>query len=243
MVSKTIRDRARTIRQHAFNLLNAVTGRISDPGLQAELDWLETIKASNSIKQLEALQDRPGQVPTAWRGLGTFAHALVREQRPKTIVELGSFGGFSACAMALALKEHVPGGRLYAVDTWRGDPDTGAYDERVYEQFMTFRRELGLQEIIIPLRMTFDSARDHIPGLIDLLHIDGWHTFRAVRRDFRLFQPRLAPQALVLFHDVNTYFLGMRLFWLLASLKYPTALVPYSHGLGVLRWRGLVGAL
>ncbi len=237
MVPTTIRCGARAIRETACNLLGSFTARLADTALQAELTRLEASKSESPLQQLMRLQDRNGQVPTAWRDLGAIAYELVRSHRPRTVVELGSFGGFSACALALALKDHVPGSRLYAVDTWKGDPHTGAYDEQVYQQFLSFRRELGLEEIIIPLRMTFTEAREQIPNDIDLLHIDGWHTFGAVRRDFRLFQPRLAPQALVLFHDVNTHFLGMRLFWLLASLRHPTALVPYSHGLGVLRWR------
>ena len=237
MVSSTIRSGAKAVRRKVFSLLSRLTARQSDPDLQAELQRLDATKTGNSIRRLTDLQERPGQMRTAWSGLGPIAQALVREHQPHTVVELGSCGGFSACALALALKEHVPGGRLYAVDTWNGDPHTGFYDERVYQQFMSFRRELDLEEIIIPLRMSFRAARNQIPGRIDLLHIDGWHTFRAVRQDFRSFQPLLAPHALVLFHDVNTTFLGMRVFWLLASMKYPTATIPYSHGLGVLRWR------
>lgn len=237
MVPTTIRRGARAIRETACNLLGRFTARFADAGVQAELARLEISKSETPLQQLIQRQDRNGQVPTAWRDLGAIAYELVRSHRPRTVVELGSFGGFSTCALALALKEHVPGSRLYAVDTWKGDPHTGNYEEQVYEQFLSFRRELGLDEIIIPLRMTFAEARQQIPHDIDLLHIDGWHTFGAVRRDFRLFQPRLAAEALVLFHDVNAHFLGMRLFWLLASLKHPSALVPYSHGLGVLHWR------
>ncbi len=237
MALTTIRGAAKAIRRAANGLLACVTRRFADPGLEAELARLEAGKSEQPIRHLVQLQARIGQAPTAWGELGAVGYELVRSHRPRTIVELGSHGGFSACTLALALKDHVPGGRLYAVDTWKGDFHTGSYDEHVYEQFLAFRRELGLEEIIVPMRMTFAEARDQIPTGIDLLHIDGWHTFGAVRQDFRMFKPRLAPQALVLFHDVDTRFFGMRLFWLLASWKYATALIPYSHGLGVLRWR------
>jgi predicted O-methyltransferase YrrM len=237
MVPTTNRGGARAIRRTAASLLTRFTARFANPALQEELRRLEAGKSEAPLRQLLQLQDRIGEVPTAWRDLGAVAYELVRTRQPRMIVELGSFAGFSACALALALKDHVPGGRLYAVDTWQGDPNTGAYGEQVYQQFLTFRRELGLEDIILPLRMSFAEARSRIPGPIDLLHIDGWHTFRAVRRDFRMYQQQLAPNSRVIFHDVNTFFLGMRLFWLLTSWQHPTALVPYSHGLGVLRWR------
>jgi len=156
--------------------------------------------------------------------------------RPRTVVELGSFGGFSTCALALALKDHVPGGRLYAVDTWTGDPHTGAYDEQIHEQFLALRGNWIWKNHHPHAHDLRRSARPDSRD-IDLLHIDGWHTFGAARRDFRWFQPRLAPEALVLFHDVNTHFFGMRVFWLLAALRHPTVMIPYAHGLGVLRWR------
>ena len=51
--------------------------------------------------------------------------------------------------------------------------------------------------------MTFEKASHVIEHGIDLLHIDGWHTYRAVSTDFNQFRPLLAPGAIVMFHDVN----------------------------------------
>ena len=74
------------------------------------------------------------------------------------------------------------------------------------------------------------------PG-INLLHIDGWHTYRAVSTDFKQFKPLLAPGAIVMFHDVNApWFRGMRLFWRQISWMYPAVLIPYSSGLGIIQY-------
>jgi len=89
------------------------------------------------------------------------------------------------------------------------------------------------------IRGGFGGAMDNFGRVIEpgteLLHIDGWHKFSAVRADFRLFRRHLNRGALVMFHDVNTVFRGMRLFWKLVSAQYPSYLVPYGHGLGIIR--------
>jgi predicted O-methyltransferase YrrM len=207
----------------------------SNPELSRTLASLEKSKSDTNISELLRLQRRPGQIETAWLGLGSIGYELVAHFKPKCVVELGSYGGFSTASLALALKKHVQGGKLFAVDTWAGDFHAGFYSESVFSQFQTFRSELELTEVIEPMRMTFEEAAGLIKGPVDMLHIDGWHTFQAVKRDLALFKPVLSSPATVIFHDVNTHFLGMRLFWLQLALRHKTALIPYSHGLGVAR--------
>ncbi len=180
---------------------------------------------------------RRSPVHSAWFGLATIAYEIVRSFRPRRIVELGSFGGFSACAMALALRDLGEGGKLQAVDTWQGDPLMDSYDwDEVYDTFLQTRNALGLDDTIVPLRMSFDQASQVIEPGINLLHIDGWHTYRAVSKDFHQFKPLLAPAAIVMFHDVySPVFREMRLFWRRISLRYPSVLIPYSSGLGIIQ--------
>jgi predicted O-methyltransferase YrrM len=150
-------------------------------------------------------------------------------------VELGSFSGFSTFAMGLALRDLGAGGKLYAVDTWVGDKHSGLYGEDVYQSFLQNRHDLGLDRTVSPLRMTFEAASRTIAPAVDLLHIDGLHTFKAVYSDFNHFRRHLTPNAIVLFHDVYTFYRQMRLFWTLMSRRYPSYLIPYSHGLGVIQ--------
>jgi predicted O-methyltransferase YrrM len=195
------------------------------------------LEARKSDRNLQKLLDFEQRSParSAWAGLGTIAYEIVRHYRPTRIVELGSFAGFSTCAMGLAMKDAGIPGQIYAVDCWEGDGDTKRYGEEVYQWFLACRKELGLEHVIVPLRMTFEEAAKKVEPGIDLLHVDGWHKFRAVRHDFATFRPHLRKGGLAMFHDVNHGFRGMRLFWRMVAMRYPHYLIPYGCGLGVVQ--------
>lgn len=228
----------RLLRAALVNTVASVTSRLlpsfENLQLRDEIMGLEARKTLAPLAGLEALQAGTGVWPSAWRELGPIGYQIVRHYSPSVIVELGSFGGYSTGALALAARENGVG-HVYAVDTWEGDPHVGFTDESIYLQFERMRTSLDLAAWITPLRMTFAEAASKIHSPVNLLHIDGWHTFRAVRRDLATYRHLLAPGAIVLFHDVNTVFPGMRIFWLLMTLRFPAVLLPYSHGLGVLR--------
>jgi len=202
--------------------------------LRQQILDLETKKRDCNLQQLFELEAR-SPVRSAWSGLGTIAYEIVLHFKPKKIVELGSFNGFSTFAMGLALRDLKMDGRIYAVDTWMGDKHTGLYGEEVYQSFLENKHKLGLDSTVRPLKMTFAEASKQITAPVDLLHVDGMHTIRAVISDFNSFRHLLAPGAIVLFHDVYTGFQEMRLFWALISRRYPSYRIPYASGLGVIQ--------
>jgi hypothetical protein len=202
--------------------------------LRQQILDLEVKKRDHKLKRLFELHERSSRGGD-WVGLGTIAYEIVLHFRPRTIVELGCARGFSTFSLGLALRDLGEGGRIFAVDTWEGDYQYGFYGEDVYEGFLESRRILDLEETVYPMKMTFERASKIITPPIDLLHIDGLHTFRSVRRDFKLFRGHLKPGAIVLFHDVYTFFPQMRLFWALMSRRYSSFLIPYQHGLGVVQ--------
>ena len=202
--------------------------------LARKIHGFESAKSDEPIQQAI---DLPEMVDSAWLALGPVAYQIVKWHRPKVIVELGSHMGFSALAMALALRDLGEGGKLFAVDTWEGDPHSGFYGDHVHDTFVSRIAGLGLGEIVHPLRMLFDEAVDRVPTPVDLLHIDGLHTYEAVSHDLATFGPLVAPGGLVFFHDVNTVYDGVRQFWSEVSRKHESAMIPYSHGLGVLRMK------
>ena len=110
--------------------------------------------------------------------------------------------GASYFAFCQAAAEHGEGTRCFGVDTWAGDDHAGKYDDTVYRNVVEFNeRYAGSSQL---LRSTFDNAlKQFDDGTIDLLHIDGLHTYEAVRHDFETWFPKMSPSGVVLFHDTN----------------------------------------
>jgi predicted O-methyltransferase YrrM len=137
-------------------------------------------------------------------GLGDFVFALyglVRAQRPKVIVEIGSARGRSTCAFALACRTNG-GGHVHAIDPHSINPWTEIGTGGQTEEFLRARlREYHLEEWCTVIAKTSADAAKTWSAPIDLLFIDGDHSFEGVRDDFNMFRPWLAPNALVVFHD------------------------------------------
>jgi len=127
-------------------------------------------------------------------------YGLARALKPKTAVEIGSARGKSACFLGLALKENGSG-KLYAIDP---HAPTAWNDLESTDTIEDMRRNisaLGLEQIVEIVRTTSGEAVRTWARPIDLLFIDGDHSFDGVKSDWDSFSPFVTEFGLVVFHD------------------------------------------
>ena len=173
---------------------------------------------------------------SAWTGHIPFAAFLVKLLKPKTIVELGTHRGNSYFSFCQAVQELGIDTKCYAVDTWQGDSQAGFYADSVFNMVNSHNEE-NYKEFSSLLRMKFDEANPKFSSeSVDLLHIDGFHSYEAVKHDFESWLPKLSKNAVVLFHDVNIFREGFGVWQYWAELKerYTGFQFLHSAGLGVL---------
>lgn len=138
-----------------------------------------------------------------WEGHRDFAYDLLQFVRPERLVELGSQYGCSLFSFCQAVRDFKLDTEINAVDMWSGDIGAEITGEEVYalvqKTAATYYPEVKLHLF----QMRFDQALpDFADESIDILHIDGGHTFEDVEHDFTTWLPKLKENGIVLFHDV-----------------------------------------
>ena len=117
-----------------------------------------------------------------------------------TIAEIGSYIGASACCFGASVKARGTG-QIICVDTWNNDAMTEGnrdtwkefeYNTREYKRFVVPIRGLSVDVI--------QSVRDVTPDL-DLLFIDGDHSYEGVKADWEAYKKFLKKGSVVIFHD------------------------------------------
>lgn len=175
--------------------------------------------------------------PAPWAGHIPFAAWLMALMRPHTLVELGVYSGISYQAFCQAAVQYQVPLSAWGVDTWQGDAHAGHYDGASILRTLREQHDVRYGAFSTLLQKTFDEAlADIADGSVDLLHIDGLHTYEAVRHDFESWLPKLSERAVVLFHDtaVRQGDFGVWRLWDELKQRYASLTFEHSNGLGVL---------
>lgn len=173
---------------------------------------------------------------SAWIEHSPFAFFLIEKLQPKVFVELGTHYGVSYFAFCQAINQLKYNTKAYAVDTFTGDEHAGFYGEEVFNYVSKINNEnfSGFSNL---MRGTFDEVNTYFEnGTIDLLHIDGLHTYEAVKHDFEFWLPKMSEKGIVIFHDTVVKEHGFGVWKLMDELgkRFPYFEFEHGYGLGIL---------
>jgi len=133
------------------------------------------------------------EIPSGWKGHLEFAKWIVNRKKPETIVDLGVDYGYSSFAFAIPKI-----GKIYGIDSFEGDNHAGM--RNTYDFVNEKKEELEFDHITF-VKGYFDDVAKIWDKPIDILHIDGLHTYDAVKNDFETWSKFLKKDGIVLFHD------------------------------------------
>lgn len=171
-----------------------------------------------------------------WFGHKYFAYDLIQNIRPKKVVELGTHLGCSLFSFSQAIKDSKLNTSIDAVDTWLGDEHAGDYSEIIINKVKEIKNKYYSKLKIKLLRKTFDQANQKYPdNSIDILHIDGYHTYEAVKHDYDMWFDKVKEDGIILLHDSAVKDSNFGIHKLLKQIKkdYKIIEFPHSYGLGV----------
>jgi hypothetical protein len=139
--------------------------------------------------------------PSAWTGHANFAVELVKAMNPYTIVDLGVDYGFSTFCFA-----YPKIGMVYGIDWFEGD--NHASKRNTYDKVKQLSWNLAFNFDITNvdfIKSDFTELSKVWNMPIDILHIDGFHEYEAVKNDYECWSKHCHEDSIILFHDVESF--------------------------------------
>ena len=162
--------------------------------------------------------------PSAWLGHRSFANWLVKTMRPDITVDLGVDFGHSTFYLA-----EMGIGNVYGVDSFEGDYHAGIRD--TFQYVNTTKDKYEFNNITF-IKGFFDQVAKTWQKKIDILHIDGFHTYDAVTYDWNTWKDFLKDESVVMFHDTEAFPADVGRFFHEFEMPYKINFI-HSAGLGV----------
>ncbi len=166
-----------------------------------------------------------------WLEHAPFGFWLIDALRPRSIVELGTATGYSLGVFCQAVQSLQLDCRCYGIDQWQDYPDAKANGEAMFRA-INDHNEAHYKSFSSLIRSNFEQARAGFEdGSIDVLHIDGFDSYKAALAEYTAWQPRLSESSVVLFHDTNGCNIGVARLW--QDLTRGHKHFEFLHGLGL----------
>jgi GR25 family glycosyltransferase involved in LPS biosynthesis len=195
-----------------------------------EDEYNKYFKEYNNVNYKKLLNFLNNYYSSAWLEHLQFAMWLVHNYKPKIIVELGVDYGHSTFAFA---SEGI--GNVYGIDSFEGDIHAGSRDTlKIFKDTKKYLLNVNLlhKDNIIPIKGYFDNIYETFNYDIDILHIDGLHTYEAVSNDFNKWITKTHYNSIILLHDVISFKDSVGKFF--DEIEYPKTFFNHSAGLGVI---------
>jgi predicted O-methyltransferase YrrM len=122
--------------------------------------------------------------------------------KPNVCVEIGSARGKSACYIGMALKENGTG-KLYAIDPHTQTSWNDSDSVNTFDVMQSNLLRCGVKEQVTIVRSNSADALRNWHEEIDLIFIDGDHSYEGVKADWEGFRPFVKQFGLVIFHDTT----------------------------------------
>jgi predicted O-methyltransferase YrrM len=137
-------------------------------------------------------------LPSAWKGHKNFAEWLVNEVKPKVIVDLGVDYGYSTFCLA-----NPKIGTVYGIDNFQGDEHTGVHSD-AYDVVMRVIKKNNYDNVEI-IKSNFDDVAKTWDKQIDILHIDGLHTYESTKKNYDTWSKFLHDDSVIIMHDTASF--------------------------------------
>lgn len=123
---------------------------------------------------------------------------------PLVLVEVGCFKGASVIDLGRKLLGYSSSFELYAVDTWCSLPYEKFDADANFAEFWKYVVAAGLDKNIYPIRRDSVSAAALFESrVLDMVFLDGDHTFDGLKADLQAWHPKLKSDGVFAGHDAD----------------------------------------
>lgn len=188
-----------------------------------------------------------------WNDKNPILSDIIGKLRPQRIIEVGTWKGASAIAMARARLRHDTDFEMICVDTWLGAPEfwTNTSDPQRYLSlqlqngyptvYYTFLNNMlcdGLQPYVTPFPATSFVAQRWFGAKqlqADMIYIDAAHEYEEVAADIRNWWKILRPGGIMIGDDYQTVWPGV-----IRAVEEAADTIPQFRRIGIFQEKWVV---